>query len=201
MENYLSNISTEEQKDIIRKNWLSHDAKWQISIVKNFGWEKANELNQQIAREIGKIMMYRMLNALNISKVTTIEQLKSLMWAIAHMHFPPPASNYQFEIASKSTLNIIIKKCRTHDNIIKVKAQKKYECGCFSIRSGFFDALDLQFSQKASKTLMKGDDCCKITVQIEDWDDHTKHAENRIPQKNTNDTKVRCKHISKNSNN
>ena len=55
IEKLLSSISLNQKFEMISKNWLSHDARWQIGTVKYLGWDKGNKLNQDITQEMGKI--------------------------------------------------------------------------------------------------------------------------------------------------
>ncbi|MFX1392629.1 MAG: hypothetical protein ACFFAH_03560 [Promethearchaeota archaeon] len=166
----LFDLNIEDQKDMIRKNWMSHDAKWQMITVTNFGWELGNKLNQDVIRYMGKVMMYRMMNALDISQIENIDEFKSILWTIAQLNYPRPSSIYQFKKISNNILRIDVRKCLTYDNVKKVKAIKEYECGCFALRKGFSEALNITLEQKAVKCLMKGDDCCKILLKIKEWE-------------------------------
>ena len=46
--NLLDSISKEKKIEILRKNWMSQDAKGQMAIVKEFGWEKVINLIKQL---------------------------------------------------------------------------------------------------------------------------------------------------------
>lgn len=169
-ENLLNSIPNEQKIEMLRNNWISHDAKWQMQVVKNFGWEVGNKLNQETIKEMGRIMMYRMINTLGVSKIQTIEVLKTLLIAVITLSYPSAPKNiFQVICKSKSALLIRIEKCSTHENIKKVGATQQYECACFALRSGFFKALNLNVEQTCQKSLMKGDNKCEICLKVEKW--------------------------------
>ncbi len=60
--NLLSSVNNEKKIEILRKNWMSHEARYQMAIVRELGWEKANNINKTVIYEIGKVMMYRLMN-------------------------------------------------------------------------------------------------------------------------------------------
>ena len=66
-EHLLDSISNKQKIEMFRKNWQSHDARWQMAVVMDFGWKKGNMLNKQVSYDFGKVAMYRMMDALRIS--------------------------------------------------------------------------------------------------------------------------------------
>ena len=163
-------LNDEFRIEFLRKNWLSHDARWQMEVVKNFGWDVGNKINKNVIKDIGKVMMFRMLKIFRITEVRNIEKLQTLILSIVNLNFPPPANVYQLERVSNSTLCIKCQKCSTYDNVKKVRATKFYECGCFSLREGFFSALNLTLEQESESSLMRGDKECKIFLRIKEWE-------------------------------
>lgn len=168
-----SSLNDDVSIDFLRKNWLSHDARWQMEVVRNFGWEAGNKINKAVIKDIGKVMMFRMKKILGITEVKNFEQLHDLILSIVTLNFPPPENVYQFERVSNSTLCLKCQKCSTHDNVKKVRATKLYECGCFSLREGFFSALNLTLEQELESSLMRGDKECKIFLNIKEWETNT----------------------------
>lgn len=172
IENLLSSIPNEQKIEMLRKNWISHDVRWQMQVVKNLGWDFGNKLNQETIKEMGRIMMYRMMNTLGVTKVQTIDELKKLTWAVISLSYPSAPENlFHFSCQSNSKLLIKGTKCSTYDNIKKVGATQQYKCGCFALRSGFFKALNLDVEQVCQKSLMKGDNECEIILNVNKWKD------------------------------
>jgi len=170
-EEMLSSIPAANKLEMVRNNWMSHDARWQMLIVKNYGWDAGNKLNQEAIKQMGRIMMYRMMNALDISKVENAEELINLMLSVITLNFPThQEGEFEMLIESESSIKIVGHYCSTHENIKKVKAEDKYKCGCFPLREGFFSALQLEVEQECQKCLMNKDDKCDITLKIKNWE-------------------------------
>jgi hypothetical protein len=49
----LSCLSSEIERDLLIKGWMSHDARWFMAVAEDFGIEHANRLNQKVARDLG----------------------------------------------------------------------------------------------------------------------------------------------------
>ena len=165
----LSTISNEKKIEILRKNWMSHDARSQMETVRLFGWKKGNKLNKSIIREMGKVMMYRLMNALRISKITNIEDLKNLCLAAMEFYYPPPAFNYRIESQSDKSILGIIEKCGTMEGIKKLGVTEQYECGCFAMRSGWYKALGMNVKEETIKCIKNGDNICEIALKVNKW--------------------------------
>ena len=93
VENLLSSIPNEQKIEMLRKNWISHDARWQMQVVKNLGWDFGNKLNQETIKEMGRVMMHRMMTAVGVSKIQTIDELKTLILAVITLSYPSAPEN------------------------------------------------------------------------------------------------------------
>jgi hypothetical protein len=165
----LSTIPEDQKVELIKKNWRSHDAKWQMKIVHFFGWKIANRYNKEIIQEIGKIMMHRILKALNLNQVNSSEELRVIIGSVITLNFPQTVSAWEMKTIDVKTILIKIRKCPIFENVKRINATNQYECSCFEMRSGFFKALNIEVKQKFSKCLMKGDNCCEIFLIVKGW--------------------------------
>ena len=170
----LSSIPEDKKLEMVRNNWMSHDARWQMSVVRNYGWDVANDLNHEVIKQMGRIMMYRMMNALGILKVKNPMELINLIFSVITLNFPThQEGEFQMLAESESSIKIQGHYCSTHENIKKVGAERKYKCGCFPLREGFFNALELEVEQECKKSLMNGDDECIICLKVKKWQNQT----------------------------
>jgi len=165
----VSKISEETRIEMLIKNWLSHDGRWYNVVVESFGWDAGNQLNQKVARDMGKTMMLRFMKSGGISRVENIKELRDILLAIVSFNWSDASCQHQVECPSESSILYKVNRCLIHDNISKANATDKYECGCFALKSGFCDALKLETSQECKKCLMKGDDKCEIVLNVKNW--------------------------------
>ncbi|MFX1388035.1 MAG: hypothetical protein ACFE9M_12530 [Promethearchaeota archaeon] len=165
----LSKLTDKQKIEILRKNWMSHDARAQMAIVREFGWDKGNLLNKEIIGEVGKIMIYRLMNALRIFKIKNMKDFETFYNVATNFYYPSSISSYYFKQISDNVLIAVIEKCSTYDNIMKIGVAKHYECGCFAMRNGWYKAMDLKVEEELGKCLKNGDEVCEITIRIKKW--------------------------------
>ena len=168
-QNLLSSITDQKRAEIHRKNWMSLDARWQMAVFQECGIELGNKLNKTVIQEMGKVMMYRLMGATEISEVSNISELEAICSAAMELYYPPPAIKFHFEQQSDTSLLGVIEYCITNENVKKVGMSEYYECGCFAMRSGWYEALGVNAEEKLGKCLKSGDEVCEISINVSDW--------------------------------
>jgi hypothetical protein len=158
----LSSLSFDAQKDLLIKDWMSHDARWFMAVVEHFGIEHANRLNQKVARELGRVEMRRFMKALDLSPSRNMEDYLNLKKAGLSM-FGPDLVDYEIKILDHQTYEMHLTRCFAHENIVKAGIKDQYECGIFSRLQGWIDAQGLEHELapalgKCMKVL--GKECC-----------------------------------------
>jgi hypothetical protein len=165
----LSSVSVGQRIEILRKNWLSHDARWQMAVFQEAGWEKGNNLNQSVARDMGKVMMYRLMKALGISQIKNLEELEAVCLAAMRLYYPSPAFVYHFERLSDTSILGVIERCGIYENVKNAGVSDAYECGCFALHSGWYEALGVEVEEEPLKCLKWGDKACQIVARVNKW--------------------------------
>ncbi len=163
--NILDESLNEELFEMVRKNWMSHDAKWQMAVVREFGWESGNKLNQEVIKQMAKTMMYRYLKFTKINEIENIQAFVKIWNEVVDL-FWPSNGNYKFYINSPKEIQVVITKCPVYDNVKRAGVADNYECACNAFREGLFSAINLEFNQEIGKCLKKGDDKCEINVWL-----------------------------------
>ena len=165
----LNSISNEKKIEILRKNWTSHDARWEMGVVREFGWEKGNKLNKEIIGEMGKVMMYRLVNALNFPKVKNIDDLILICSTTVEFYYPPPNMSYEFEKISENEALAIVKKCPIIEQVKKIGVTEFYECACLSMRAGWYKALGLKVKEELLTCIKNDEEVCNIKLSTKGW--------------------------------
>ena len=167
--NLLSSVNNEKKIEILRKNWMSHEARYQMAIVRELGWEKANNINKAVIYEMGKVMMYRLMKALGISHVDNIDDFKDICLTTQEFYYPPPVFSVHFDRESDTSLSGSVEKCGIIENVKKLGVSDQYECGCFAMRSGWYKALGMDVEEKLGDCIKNGAKTCEITVSVKKW--------------------------------
>ena len=77
----MRSLKKKELKEILIKNWMTHDAMWFYHCLQECGIERANKINKAAVRSMGMIEIRRIQEAIGIDKVETFEALKLLIEA------------------------------------------------------------------------------------------------------------------------
>ena len=139
----LDSLPFDSQKDLLIKNWMSHDARWYMAVAQHFGIEVANGLNQMVARELGRVEMKRFMKALDLSPSRDMGEYLNLKKAALSM-FGPNLVDYEIKILDDQTYEMHLTRCFAHENIVKAGIKDQYDCGIFSRLQGWIDAQGLE---------------------------------------------------------
>ncbi len=169
--NLLKKLSDKKKIEILRKNWMSQDAKSQMAIVSEFGWEKGNKINKQVIGEMGKVMMYRFKNALDVKIIKNPDDLINLISTMVEFYYPPPNMVYEFEKISDCQILAIVKKCPIIEQVKSIGVSDFYECGCFEMRKGWYKALKLKAKEECLACIKQGESECKIMIDVSKWNE------------------------------
>jgi hypothetical protein len=58
-----NSLSKNELKEILNKNWMTHDAMWFYNCLQEFGIEKTNKINKAAIRDMAVIEIKRIQKA------------------------------------------------------------------------------------------------------------------------------------------
>jgi hypothetical protein len=151
----------DEMKEILIKNWMTHDAMWFYNCLQECGIEKTNKINRAAVRAMGMIEMKRIQKAAGIKKVETFEDFKSLsdtIWNIVKGDF----MKFTYSYPAKNIMRADFQSCFAYDGIKQLGAIEQYQCGIFERIYAWFDAMDFKYSvsPKVEGCMMHSDGKC-----------------------------------------
>jgi hypothetical protein len=153
--------------DNVKKLWWLHDSYWHATLVKEFGVEKANELNLAAAEKFFRKYTLMLLKTGEISKPQSIEDLVEIFRVVWATCFPDGMYlDAPIKIAG-NTATWIGTECHAYDSLRTAKMEHGYACGCQAIRNGVMKALRLQVQHSIEESLIAGDGRCVIRFSFE----------------------------------
>ena len=138
-------LKQDEVKEILIKNWMSHDAMWFYNCLQECGIEKTNKINKAAVRAMGMIEIKRIQKALGIDKVETFEDFKLLSdatWSIVKGRF----MKFSYSYPEKNVLRGDFERCFAYEGIKQIGAIERYQCGIFERIYGWFDGMGIKYS-------------------------------------------------------
>ncbi len=140
----LSRLSPEERERLIIKCWMSHDARWFMAVAQEFGIEAANRLNRVAARGVGKAEAPRVLRALELPPVATVEDYLPVQEIFIGLFGPDPFDYQVIEIGD-GTFELRIQRCFAHENVTRAGVADVYECDIPARMTGWLEALGVKY--------------------------------------------------------
>ena len=162
----LDSLTHEVREDILLRNWMSHDGHWFRHVAEEFGPEAANELNMRTCRSIGRTDWFRLVNALGIDKVESLEHFIEVFKAAWQLYSPP---HIDVNITVRDNrITAQVKKCFAYEGVKSVGMEKIYDCGIFERIRSWIDAAGVKYELKPpiGKCLKAQGKECRRTIVL-----------------------------------
>lgn len=157
----------QEQLNLTKKLWWLHDSYWHATMVREFGIEKANQLNIEANERFFRKYTLMLLKSGVIKRPHSIEDLMEIfktIWATCFfdgMYVNEPVT-FEGNVATWTGHH-----CNAYDSLNAAKMTKGYACGCQAIRNGVMKALRLKPIHSIEESLINGDGRCVIKFSFE----------------------------------
>jgi hypothetical protein len=139
-------ITVSDIREVLTKDWMTHDAMWFYSCFKEFGMEKASMLNKSAISLLGPIETKRMLKALSMQDETfdSFDKVKRFFHG-AREFVIPEWMNFAWSMEKKNILEWQWIKCFAYDGISRLGAVDRYECGVMFRIETWLKALGVKY--------------------------------------------------------
>jgi hypothetical protein len=141
----MKSLHKEELKEILIKNWMTHDGMWFFHCVKNCGVLKANKINKAAVKSMAKIELKRLKKLFNIDKIEKFKDFQNFLDFIFDV-VKAKFMDFTYEFPSKNELNFIMNKCFAYDGIKRIGIIDQYECGIIERLKGWFEELGIKYT-------------------------------------------------------
>lgn len=165
----LDKLDKHELKELLVKNWMTHDGAWFYNVVKEFGIEAANKLNKGAIKNLSTLEMRRIQKALGIEneKITSFEQLKEFIdnsFSILKGDF----MKFKYSFPENNVLHFEMDKCFAFEGM-KMFGIKNYECGVVFRVCCWLDALGVRYelSPKIKECMLYTQEKCEGDINID----------------------------------
>lgn len=138
----------EEVVDLLNRCWMTHDGMWFYHCLKNFGIEKANELNKSAIRSLAPMEIDRIKKALGLEKqIENFQEFKNFFNAVSPL-FIPAFMNITISFPKENMLRWQFEpeNCFAYKGIKRLGAIDQYECGVIYRLQCWFDSLGIKYN-------------------------------------------------------
>ena len=156
-----------EQLNETKKLWWLHDSYWHATMVKEFGAEKANQLNLEANERFFRKYTLLLLRSGAIQRPESIEDLMEIFKTVWSTCFFDEMYVNEPVTIKGNMATWTGHQCNAFDSLNAAKMTKGYACGCQAIRNGVMKALRLKPVHSIEESLVHGDGRCVITFSFE----------------------------------
>jgi hypothetical protein len=160
-------INQNQLKDMLLRNWLTHDALWYAEVAAKLGMAEASPMNLRVCRKLGRIEFKRLMNAADALPPKNFTVYREL-FELGKGVFVPEFIAIQIDYPGNSVQVFRVSECFAYNGMKKLGLLSEYECGIFERIEGWFDAMGLRYTRTPDLRRclkFKGEEC-RITVQF-----------------------------------
>jgi hypothetical protein len=143
----LRRLSNSQRETLLIKCWMSHDARWFMAVAQRYGVRATNHINQIAAHEVGKVEALRVVRALQLPPVNTLDDFLVAQEVFIGL-LGPDLLEYGVNKVSDSSYRVNVRRCFAHQNAHRASIIDRYECGIFARVTGWLDGLGLTYESK-----------------------------------------------------
>jgi len=154
-------LNKDEIKEIVSKNWMTHDAMWFYHCLHEFGIEKTNQLNKAAIRDMSAIEIKRIHKAMGASPISTFDDFKhffDVASEIANGKF----MKYTYTSPAHNLVHSEWDTCFAYEGMKAMGVADRYECGVMLRINTWLDTLGIRYviEPKVTGCMMHTDGKC-----------------------------------------
>jgi hypothetical protein len=137
-------LEKRELRELINKNWMTHDAMWFYNCLQECGIEKTNEINKAAIKGMAAIEIKRMKKALGIEKIETFDEYKHFFdsaMSLATGDF----MKYSYNYTAQNLVHAEWHSCFAYDGMKALGTIDRYECGIMLRINTWLDTVGIKY--------------------------------------------------------
>lgn len=140
-------LNLKEVSDLLNRCWMTHDGMWFYHCFKEFGIDRANQLNKAAIKSLAPIEIGRIKKVLGIEKIETFEEFKSFCQDAFDL-FIPDFMGARMTFPEKNVLHweFIPQKCFAFRGMQVLGVIDNYDCGVIYRVACWIDSLGIEYT-------------------------------------------------------
>ncbi len=161
-------LEEDELRELLFKNWMTHDGMWFLHCLQECGIEKANKINKAAVRSMAKVELRRIMAALSVEKIQSFSEFKEFantLFKVVKAKF----MDFEYEFPEFNILKFTMNNCFAYDGVKRIGVIEQYECGIFERLKGWFEELRLNYKvdPQVNGCMMVSEGKCYRTFRFE----------------------------------
>jgi Family of unknown function (DUF6125) len=137
-------LNRDELRELLNKNWMTHDAMWFVQCLQECGIKKTNKINRRAVKSMAAVEAKRIKKALGICEFNTFDDVKRLLeggFEIIKGKF----MHFRISFPSQNVFRWEIPHCFAYEGIKAMGVIDSYECGIVERPNGWFESLGVKY--------------------------------------------------------
>jgi hypothetical protein len=134
-----------ELRDVLVRNWMTHDAMWFANSLRHFGIDKTNQLNKAATRAMAAIEATRLKKLLGVDKITTFDDLKGFTEQAFEI-LRGPFMQFELTFPRQNVMLWSVRHCFAHEGMTKLGIADQYECAIYERFDAWLEVLKVAYS-------------------------------------------------------
>ncbi|PKN19090.1 MAG: hypothetical protein CVU71_09935 [Deltaproteobacteria bacterium HGW-Deltaproteobacteria-6] len=137
-------LSKDEIKELVSKNWITHDAMWFYHCLQEFGIEKTNQLNKAAIRDMSAIEIRRIHKAMGAAPINTFDEFKHF-FDVAMEIATGKFMKYKYTSPFHNLVHAEWDSCFAYEGMKALGVADRYECGVMLRINTWLDTLGIKY--------------------------------------------------------
>jgi hypothetical protein len=154
-------VEKDELKELLVKNWMTHDAMWFYHCLQECGIEKTNRINKAAISAMSAIEIKRIQKAAGVERLDTFDEFKrffDMTMEIATGKF----MKYTYSSPARNIIHSEWNSCFAYEGVKGLGVIDRYECGIMLRIDTWLDTLGIKYEvePKVTGCMMHTDGKC-----------------------------------------
>jgi hypothetical protein len=156
-----NSLSKNQLKEILNKNWMTHDAMWFYHCLLELGIEKTNKINKAAIRNMSAIEIKRIQKLVGAEQINSFDEFKIFFDTAMHIA-TGEFMKYKYSIPAKNVMQAQWDSCFAHEGMKALGVADRYECGIMLRIDTWLNTLGIKFEvePKIAGCMMHTDGKC-----------------------------------------
>ncbi len=144
-------LSKDEIKELVSKNWMTHDAMWFYHCLQEFGIEKTNQLNKAAIRDMSAIEIKRIHKAMGAAPISTFDEFKHF-FDVAMEISTGKFMKFKYSTPAHNLMHGEWESCFAYEGMKALGVADRYECGVMLRINTWLDTMGIRYEVEPTVT-------------------------------------------------